>query len=274
MGNNRRIYFILVTVLVFTLLATGDASADRVGRLIQILQTDASYKVRLQTVIVLGKLKSKRAVPALIGALVDEHYTVRGVASVTLAQIGDKRALPELKRRLALEKNSFVLSQLGKAIRTLERGSSAPPAGTRFFVTAGKMSNKSVGGKDLAQVLGDALNKEFASVSGVITDWGGRNPSAKELRKKKIKGFVLDGAIVSLSRKQVGSEYEISCSIKVSLATFPGNSMKAFYSGGASTMVSVRGFKAEYERGLFKDVLEGAAQGAQQHIMSSYLNTQ
>ncbi len=274
MGNNRRIFPILVAMLVFSFLTNGVARADRVGRLIQILQTDSSYKVRLQTIIVLGKLKSKRAVPALMGALVDEHYTVRGVASVTLAQIGDKRALPELKRRLSLEKNSFAKSQIKKAIKILSSGTSAPPAGTRFFVTAGKMNNKARGGKALAKILGNALRKEFTSARGVITDWGGRTPSGKELRRKKIKGFVLDGSIVSLSRKRTGDEYEISCSIKVSLATFPGNSMKAFYSGGASMMVSVRGFKAEYEDGLFKDVLEGAAQGARQHIMSRYLNIQ
>jgi hypothetical protein len=124
------------------------------------------------------------------------------------------------------------------------------------------------------KALGDALVREFSKVSGVATDWGGRNPTAAELTKRKMKGFVLDGAIVSLSSRRNGAAIEISCDIKVSLATYPGNSMKAFYSGGASTEVPAGRFRSEQEDSLFKDVLEGAAQGAREHIVQSFLSSQ
>ena len=117
-------------------------------------------------------------------------------------------------------------------------------------------------------------------IKSVIWEREGRAASVSEEIIQGAGGrLVFRGPLAAIpytveDRVKVGDEYEIFCSIKVSLATFPGNSMKAFYSGGASMMVSVRGFKAEYEQGLFKDVLEGAAQGARQHIMASYLNSQ
>ena len=273
--------FALVVALVATLLLGNLARADRITRLIQILETDSSYKVRLQVCVTLGNIKDKRAVPALIRALNDENFTVRGVAAAALGQIGDKRALPDLQKLQKKDTNAFVRGQVEKAVKMLSvaggggGGTVQVPAGSRFFITVGKLSSKaSKGGAALPKVLGDALLREFSKVTGVLTDWGGRNPTGPELTKKRLKGFVLDGSILSLTAKRSGGNVEISCNIKVSLATFPGNSMKAFYTGGASTEVSARSFKPEYEDGLYKDVLEGAAQGAREHIAQSYLSTQ
>jgi hypothetical protein len=272
----RRSVLLAILVLPLSLLVLSDRAdaQDRVNRLIQILQADSSYKVRMQAAITLGRLKERRAVPALIRALGDDNETVRGVTCAALAAIGDARAIPELKRRAREDSNAFVRAQAEKAVKTLA-GAGGPPAGARFFLTLGKLTNKaSKGGSQATRVLGDALMKEFSRVSGVATDWGGRLPSGAELSKRKVKGFVLDGSILSLTARRTGSSVEISCSIKVSMATFPGNSMKAFYTGGASTEVSASSYRPEAEDGLFKDVLEGAAQGAREHIVQSFLNTQ
>jgi hypothetical protein len=258
------------------LLAAPRAGAqDRITKLIKILETDSSYKVRLQVVIALGKLKDRRAVPALIRALSDENYTVRGVTCASLAQIGDRSAVASLRKVAQSDSEEFVRSQAEKAVKALSGGGGGPPTGARFYITVGKISNKSSkGGGQAVKALSDALLKEFSRVSGVATDWGGRQPSGAELTKAKVKGFVLDGSILSLTTTRSGGNVEISCNIKVSLATFPGNSMKAFYSGGASTEVSASSFRSEQEDGLFRDVLEGAAQGAKQQIVQSFLSTQ
>lgn len=251
------------------------SNGDRVDHLVRILQTADSYKVRLQVVITLGKLRDKKAVPALLRALSDDNYTVRGVAATALAQIGDKRALPALKRLATTDRHSFVKSQAKRAVKTLESAAQGPPRGARFFVTVGKVGNKAgKGGPALAEAFKRALLKEFSKVSGVATPWSDRDPSPAELRKFRLTGFVLDGSILSLTRKKQGSNYEISCNIKVSLATFPGNSMKAFYSGGASMEIPVSSFRPQYEQSLYREIVEGAAQGAQQHIAQSYLSNQ
>jgi len=269
-----RLLFVVVALLLPLSWST-PARADRIDRLVKILQSSDSYKVRLQVVITLGKLKDKRAVPALVRALSDENYTVRGVAATALGQIGDKRALPALKNLARRDRNSFVQSQAKKAIGLLKGGAGGggPPAGARFFVTVGKLTNKTrKGGQGLAEAFRQALLKEFSKVPGVATPWSDGDPSPTVLRKHRLKGFVLDGAILSLSTKPAGGGYEVSCSIKVSLATFPGNSMKAFYSGGAS--MAVDRVRPEYEQTLYREIIEGAAQGAREHIARSYLSTQ
>ena len=108
----------------------------------------------------------------------------------------------------------------------------------------------------------------------MVTPWSDRSPSAADLTKLKLKGFVLDGTILSVTRKLVGDSYEFACDIKVSLATYPGNSMKAFYTGGASLSVSASGFSSKHEEGIHRDIVEGAAQGAREHIAQSYLSSQ
>ncbi len=277
MRENRRLPILLG--LLVALVALGAArparAQDRIAKLIKILETDSSYKVRLQVVIALGKLKDRRAVPALLRALSDENYTVRGVTCASLAQIGDKTALASLKKVASGDSEEFVRSQAEKAVKALSGGGGSPPSGARFYITVGKISNKSPkGGGQATKALSDALLKEFSRVSGVATDWGGRVPSGAELTKAKVKGFVLDGSILSLTATKSGGNVEISCNIKVSLSTFPGNSMKAFYSGGASTEVSASSFRPDQEDGLYRDVLEGAAQGAKQQIVQSFLSTQ
>jgi HEAT repeats len=271
----HRIVF-AVLVVVATLATSGTAHADRVSRLIRILQTETSYKVRLQVVIALGKIKDSRAVPALIRALSDANYTVRGVAASTLGNFGDKRALAPLKRISRSDGNHFVRSQAKRAVARLSGGGgSGPPRGARFFITIGKMTNKSkIGGSRLSAAFKSALLKEFSKVTGVATPWASSKPSAKVLRKHHLKGFVLDGSIISLTKKRAGASLELSCSIRVSLATYPGNSMKAFYSGGASMAVDASSFKESYAENLYKEIVEGAAQGAKQHIVRSYLSTQ
>jgi len=50
--------------------------------------------------------------------------------------------------------------------------------------------------------------------------------------------------------------------------------MKAFYTGGASLSVSASGFSSKHEEGIHRDIVEGAAQGAREHIAQSYLSSQ
>lgn len=271
-------FYLCLAMLAVTLLSTKPVYADRVGRLIQILTSSPNYKIRLQAVITLGTLKSKRAVPALIRALADENASIRGVAAAALGQIEDQRALPDLKQLLRKEKNSLVRHQVERAIKSL---SAVPtrretPSRGRYYIAMGKLINKSNrNGMQFSRFLSEALLKEFSQVKGIVTTWeSGKQPGATELQRSGFQGFIIDGAILSLTSKSAAQNVEISCSIKVSLSTYPGNSLKAFYSGGASTEIPARSLKPEFEERLFKEVLEGAAQGAKQHIVQNFLHLQ
>jgi hypothetical protein len=122
--------------------------------------------------------------------------------------------------------------------------------------------------------LADALLDQFARVPGVTTRWGRRRPTRQELSKSQLKAFILDGSIVSLSHKQRGQEVEISCTIRVSLASYPQQSMKAFYTGGATMAVPAGDFDPKGAEPLYAELVAGAAEGARQHIVQAYLSNQ
>ena len=86
---------------------------------------DEDYEVRLRAAVNLGRLKEKKAIPALLSALSDEDWHVRRAAVWALIQIGDSsdetiEALSALMRRdssrMVMEAAAYALSTMdGKA---------------------------------------------------------------------------------------------------------------------------------------------------------------
>src|SRR5438067_8276241 len=89
-------------------MASAPARADRIDDLGRTLITDGSWRVRLQAVVVLGKLGDRRAVPALIQALSDSNETVRGLAAQVLGDLGGEDAQPALERAARSDGSGFV----------------------------------------------------------------------------------------------------------------------------------------------------------------------
>jgi epoxyqueuosine reductase len=69
--------------------------------------------------VALGNIKSREAIPALIHALNDEEPLVRGHAAWALGQIGSRSALTALQRRLQIENDAEVSSEIDAAIQTV-----------------------------------------------------------------------------------------------------------------------------------------------------------
>jgi len=268
--------FILILVVVATCAAIPDiARADRVGRLVSILASKPDYKIRLQVVLVLTRLMSRRSVPALVDVLSDEKPTIRGLAATALGKIGDIKAIPGMQARLKVEKNAFVRGELKQALKLLKVLKTGPPRGTRFYITTGKMADKTgKGGAELVGMMSEVLMRELQKEQGIVTYWAGRRPSATDLRKRRVKGFILDGSIISLSRKSAGGVMEVSCKIKVTLSTYPGNSMRVFITRGASMRIPDMTFKPARQAAQNRDVLEGALVAAKQDLVRNYLSKQ
>src|SRR3954454_12443612 len=105
-------------LVLLLLVSARPAVADKIDDLTRALTTDPSYKVRVQAALVLGKLKDKRAVPALQVALKDENESVRGVAAGSLGQIGDKSAAAALQEAVN-DPSEFVRNQAKKGLDLL-----------------------------------------------------------------------------------------------------------------------------------------------------------
>ena len=251
------------------------ARADRVDRLVSILAGKPDYKIRLQVVLVLTRLRPRRAVPALVDVLDDEKHTVRGLAATALGKIGDIKAIPGLKARLKVEKQPFVIGEIKAALKTLKALKLGPPRGTRFFITSGKMVDSTgKGGEEMVRMMNEVLLRELEKAEGIVTYWAGRSPTRSELKRRRIKGYILDGSILELSRKRVASVMEVTCKLKITLSTYPGNSMRVFITRGASMRIPDMSFKPARVAAQYRDVLEGALVAAKQDLVRNYLSKQ
>ncbi|HEY3359887.1 MAG TPA: HEAT repeat domain-containing protein [Polyangia bacterium] len=242
------------------------ARADKVEDLSRALLGDPSYKVRVQAALVLGKLGDRRAVPALMKAVKDDNPSVRGVSCSSLGRLGDPAAIPALKEA-ARDSEPFVRQAADKALSQLQSSAPAPAARARFYLNVGGVANKSkLGGVEAARSVREVLMRELGKTPNVTVSWdGGGTPDASALKKRKMNGYYLDGSIVRLTTSPAGSYTEVSCDLKMFIATWPAKSMIMFTTGGAAVQ---SGSSARAEEAARKDCLEAAAQAVHQNVVT------
>jgi|GEM_PF-4216772 hypothetical protein len=261
-----------IIFIVAVLAVGGVAHAGRVDRLVAILKTDPSYKVRLQVVLYLAKIKDPKATQGLIAALNDSVHTVRGLAASALGNLGAVEARPHLVKASTKDPHHYVRSQAKRALRKLgSKSRIRVTADKRYLITLGKMANKSkYGGSALSQYFGSELLKQFDKAAGVATTTHANAVALGKSLKGKLKAFVLDGAINKLVHRKKGSDVSITISVKVALATFPENSLKGFYSGEASIDVPLKEM-AQKDK-IHRELIEASALEAKKQIVQRFLS--
>lgn len=228
---------------------------DRIDHLIRILETGPTFKVRLLAIAYLGKAKDARAVPALARMLSDRNRAVRRLAVASLAQIGDRSALQALQT-IGLRADDLGL-RARRAIREIERREARHDKSPRVYLTVGKVANHAGrAGNKLARLFRESLRSAVSQQPGVTT----RADAAA-------RGYVLDGAIVDLRQTRSAGSLRLVCRVRVSVATLPDNSMKAFYEGQADAVAP----GSEPVDALYRDLLEGAAREATRQILQEYI---
>jgi hypothetical protein len=262
-GSTLRFLLSLALVLLLAPPA-GGKRPDRIGNLVRLLETSRSYKIRTQVVVHLARFKDRRVTPALRRALSDEHATVRKAAALALKKRGVKPDALPLSRRAAAAERARKLER--------ERRLEAYNRKAQLYVAMGALGNSSgTGGEALGRVFAAAIRAEFAAVPAVTMRWeGGGRPSAAELKQRRMKGYVLDGAIRTLERRRRGKHYRYYCMVKISLATYPGNSMKAFYTGEASTRLPAGEVTPGRQKEIRLQIVKLAAHKARKHFVQDY----
>ncbi len=260
-----RIRHVLAGLVVLALLSARPAGADKIDELTHALIQDASYKVRVQAALVLGKLADKRAVPALSQALSDENESVRGVAATSLGRIGDPSAANALLRATN-DPSEFVRTQAKKALELVSGGSSgivqpAAKAGARFYLAVG-FQGAQRGGPEYGDLIRSGLTRELAKLPNVTLNAGGE-PTAAHLSSKKLQGFIVDGTIERLSSSKQGGQVQIDCDVKAFVATFPQKSIKMMTTEGASLQV---GGGPSQEIAAKKDCLAAAVEAVREDV--------
>jgi HEAT repeat protein len=92
--------------------------AEGVRDIVDLLQTDEDYLVRLCAAEALGNLNDRSAIPALIEALNDPNEGVRAYAADSIGLLGVVEALPILQQKIEFESSlltrAFIFSALYK----------------------------------------------------------------------------------------------------------------------------------------------------------------
>jgi hypothetical protein len=234
----------LVTFFVIALALAWPraARADQVDRLIGQLQSSSDYKVRLSAALNLAKIGDRRAIPVFLKALKDPDKTVRGVAAAGLGKLVTSstpagvrtRTMAALKEIAARDDNSFVRKQAQKAYDVIRRisGTSAGPAvaAGATYVNIGGMSAETRNSGTIKAMMCRTVADTFRKKAGsMVTEWPGGDPSAKDLKAKRVSAFHVDGTVNEI--KVSGGLVE--CKVSMLLATYPEKSMFGFLKGGA-----------------------------------------
>jgi HEAT repeat protein len=117
---------VAVAVAVAALPSATSAEDDRIERLIQAT-ADASFKVRLKAVVLLGRSNDARAVKPLISALSDDHYTVRAAACLGLGNLADPNAIAPLLEAVAADDDPFVRDEARAALARFDHFAGLQP---------------------------------------------------------------------------------------------------------------------------------------------------
>ena len=259
---------ILPLLLVLATAGSSNAREDRITHLLRVLESpDASYKVKLLTMVYLGRFRARQAVPALVRLFDDTgSQSVRRLAITTLGNIGARSALPALEK-VRLHNRYHLGSSARRAIQAITRAS-GQRGRKQVYLALGRFTNRSRrGGQALARQLRSALKRGLEQDPGIVTPEAGPRPTGDELARRQLRGYMVDGSITRIRSTESGGRRQLTCQIRLSLATYPGGSMKAFYHGEASVDAPAR----QPVAALYSDAIEGAARQARQQILQSYL---
>jgi hypothetical protein len=252
-----------LAIALFLTFGVASASADRVDGLLRTLASDPSWRVRLQALVILGKLGDAQAIPALERALGDDNQTVRGLAAKVLgdlAEVGDPQVIAALEG-VRRDRSSFVRERAAVALERLRKVARAAD-GKLLHVEVGGIGVKARNAPpELSHRLREFIIRELQRTPGLT------------IEGKPISGFLIDSAITVLSRKTTPEYVEVSCEISFVVGRLPSKAMVMMTSGGATVQAPRVGFRPESERALQVDALENAVQGAHQNLLA-YLKAQ
>jgi len=251
-------------VLLYIALAAAPARADRIDDLCRTLTNDSSWRVRLQAVVVLGKLRDPRSVPSLLRALGDDNETVRGLSAQVLGDIGAQSAVIALDRARRSDSSLFVRNKANEAIGKLQPAEAhhgGASSSRALHVEVGGVGAKAHASPELTQRLREYIIRELSRTPGLT------------LEGKPLSGFLIDSSITNVSRKLTDQWVEITCEVSFVVGRLPSRAMVMMTSGGATVQAPRMGMRPEREKALQFDALEGAVQGAHENLLA-FLKTQ
>ncbi len=230
---NHKIRFLFLSLASLFLLVLPARAADNLDVLINTLKTADNYKVRVTAAMLLSKHKGEaKAFAALLYTLNnDENETVQGTAALSLGKLGNKEAVPDLEKA-AKSKKAFLKENAKKALEMLtDACPEVDLKGKQIYLNIAnlEMTGATSDKTEILAALRELLSGQGGEVPYLTMLFPGcKDPSESDLKKKKLKGFMIDGTL-----EVTVDSGEVVCDLKLIVATFPGKSIKMMNSANA-----------------------------------------
>lgn len=268
---------------------------DATRKLLDALEKDPAYKVRMQALRLLGKqVREKKAridtdLVERIGRAAgkDESHLVRGLACFVLGQTNDPRARPILAAALR-DSNAFVRAQAEDALRLIPPDTPAapqappeepPPAAVAAVAIEAQPPSEPGGGGDARRPVlvvsvedtpgVDVPREVMTELERMMRDGfsekaGARYAVTASGAGRGRGGFRLRGSIAE-RRIEAGADTRVTVVVRMTIATWPANNLRHVVSARASGTSKSRHESAV--KGLEKQVLRAAVSAAVRDAM-------
>jgi hypothetical protein len=254
MRRSRQLRTAFATCAIALLVAANAPADARSDYLINMLQSGATYRVRVQAATTLGVIRCAEAVPALGRALSDESDLVVISAAAALGQIGDPSAIPMLQAALKNPPSDPAKAQMETTLRVLNalfQGGDLAEVGNdeapRFLIRVDAMGDSSGAQReDITGTMRTMVVDRLGRAPGVILQGAEMKADQvkSKVKKEKLKAFILTGSIMRLERM------DSQLVVKISLNVFsnPGYNLLAMPSAEGAVTLSGGPISVDAER--------------------------
>ena len=253
-------YFLLIPTLCW--------AADEVGRLLAVLGDSRSFKVRVQAITVLSRLRDSRIAPALgRSAISDRHnyvrlYALRTLAKYTRDDPADERTRSVL-HRAQRDRRSEIRREAARLLADLATRASAARAQAAtapgpLVVAVGAISDQTGRARSqLRLVMRNALIGNLRGVRQVSVV----NSLAIDSRPT----YVVDGSIARLTHGTSGTDVETNCAVQLVISRPPRGIVRVV-SGEASVLRPRTQFRPLMRDAMESEALEHAVASAHENV--------
>jgi len=204
------------------------------------------FRVRTSAALALGATNDDGAVAPLCAGLVDPSEAVRQAVAVALKRLGRPAELDCLRRRIGVETNALVKTEIQRAIDGIDAssrsgggssggGGTAPPtvANAKYYVAlSGVANNTSRPTGDVERVVKDAITSKLAQLGEYqLAPSGETNGAAKAaIAKRKLKGYYLGIGVEKFDY----SDGNLRVRVRIAVFSYPGRDLRGEVPAGAT----------------------------------------
>lgn len=281
-------------------LAAGGAAQDRTTLVRVIGDSSIDFRVRVQAEFAAGNSHDPAFEIPLEHALHDSNPAVRAAAAQALGRLGRVDAISALQTARR-DSSAAVSMQAEHAIELLSAITPVPPPsaphsalagngggflptiqvmpteGTiawptvRWVVTLGTMANRSgFAGDELGNRLRQEVEHNLRLVRGAAVVSAGDQRAAAEIARRHLPSLRLEGSLARIERRLQPHEMAVRAEVSLVLLDEPQRNMRGALNGAATGIDAIRGNRAEQERHLAEQAVDGAVHSAMSQAPTAF----